>query len=216
MAKSIAFGSFQFRTKKSATEESRRRINKYEAGEKLNEEDELFFSSLFTLHSEYIEKIGSGIDHIKVEKDFHNNRCLYIHRSDGTKIECSWVHCIQPATQKQTVSMAFRRAVKDRVMEFKTYQLPKVKTCPILGITLTNENSHVSYLEPSFDDLLSDFFDKNALTVDTVKLTNPSPEDTDQRGILTDKNLAIIWNDFHAKNARLKLISAKANLRKQS
>jgi hypothetical protein len=214
MANPIVFGNFQFRTKKSATEEARRRINKYKVKEKLNDDDELFFSSLFTLHSEYIEKVGSGIDHIKVERDFHNNRCLYIHRTDGTKIDCSWVHCIQPASQKQTVSMAFRRAVKDRVMKFKNAQLPKVKVCQILGISLTHENSHVSYLKPSFDELLDDFLSENGLTIVTIKLTNPSPEDNDQRGILADKNIAIIWNEFHANKACLKLISAKANLRK--
>lgn len=126
MAKPIAFGTYQFRTKKSATEEARRRINKYEAGCRLNIEDEGFFAALFTLHSEYSEKRGTGIDHIKVERDFHGNLCLYIHRVDGSSIDCSWVHCIQPASQKTIVSMAFRRTVKDIVMAFKEAQL-KIK-----------------------------------------------------------------------------------------
>lgn len=56
MAKPIAFGDYQFRTKKSATEEARRRISNYEANDRLNAEDEMFFTSLFTLHSEFAEK----------------------------------------------------------------------------------------------------------------------------------------------------------------
>jgi hypothetical protein len=214
VAKPISFGSYQFRTKNSAIEEARRRINNYEAGDKLNEDDELFFASLFTLHSEYSKKKGVGIDNIKVERDFHNNRCLYIHRIDGTEEECSWGHCIKPATQKQIVSMAFRRAVKERVMEYKNVNLPKVKVCPVLGTHLTHDNSHVSYLDPSFDQLLNDFLSQNGLTIDSVKLTNPKPDDADQRGILSNNNLAILWNEFHAKHACLQLLSSKANLRK--
>ena len=60
MAKPVAFGTYQFKTQKSATEDARRRISQYEAGERLQLEDELFFTSLFTLHSEYAEKKGSG------------------------------------------------------------------------------------------------------------------------------------------------------------
>lgn len=182
MAKPIAFGNYQFRTKKSATEEARRRINQYEAGERLSTVDEEFFASLFTLHSEFLEKKGLGIDHIKVERDFHNNRCLYIHRIDGSSIDCSWVHCIQPASQKTVTSMAFRRSVKDIVMEYKEAQLKVVKECPELGTPLTYENSHVSYTTPSFESLLADFLNQEHIQIEAVGLTNPEPEDLDQRG----------------------------------
>ena len=212
-AKPIIFGDFQFRTKKSAEDEARRRINKYEENQKVNECDELFFSSLFTLHSEYQEKIGTGIDYITVQKSL-NNRCLYIHRTDGSKVDCSWKHCLHPASQKQIVSMAFRRAVKERVMDFKNDQLPNVKICPIIGIQLTHENSHVCYTEKTFDELLSDFLSKNHIAIESIKLTDPPSEDDDHRGILTDSKLAALWNDFHTENAQLKLISAKANLSK--
>ncbi|WP_318440556.1 DUF3223 domain-containing protein [Photobacterium leiognathi] len=214
MAKPISFGHFQFRTKKSATEEARRRINQYEAGDKLNPDDELFFSMLFTLHSEYEEKRGSGIDYIQVERDFHNNRCLYIHRTDGTRVDCSWVHCIQPASRKQVVSMAFRRAVKERIIEFKNSNLSEVMTCPELGILLSFDNSHVAYSEPSFDHLLSHFLSQNGLSYEDIELTNPKPIDTDQRGILSDSELAVRWDEFHRYNASLTLLSAEANLRR--
>lgn len=214
MAKPIAFGTYQFRTKESAKIEARQRINKYEAGEKLNPEDEHFFASLFTLHSEYTEKKGVGIDHIRVERDFNNNRCLYIHRADGSFIDCSWPHCIQPASQKTITSMAFRRAVKDIVMAFKDEQLKVVKECPILKTPLTFENSHVSYDYPSFDNLLNQFLLLEQLDIEGVLLTNPKPKDLDQRGILADDLLARAWCVYHRENANLKLISREANLRK--
>ncbi|SIT12468.1 DCL family protein [Neptunomonas antarctica] len=212
MAKPIAFGTYQFKTKKSATEEARNRINQYEAGERLRLEDENFFVSLFTLHSEYSEKKGAGIDYIAVERDFHNNRCLYIHRVDGTSIDCSWVHCIQPASQKTVVSMAFRRAVKETIMAYKSASLDKVDVCPVLGTKLTYENSHVSYLSPSFDDLLIGFLQQCHIDIESVALTNPKPVDTDQRGQVTDQKLLNDWCSFHQRKASLKLLSAEANL----
>ena len=41
MAKAIAFGDYQFRTKTGAKEEARRRIKQYEAGSRLSAEANL-------------------------------------------------------------------------------------------------------------------------------------------------------------------------------
>ena len=214
MAKPIIFGSYQFRTKKSAIEEARHRINQYEAGSRISPDDEHFFTSLFTLHSEHKEKKGTGIDHIKVERDFHNNRCLYIHRTDGTSIDCSWVHCIQPASQKRVVSMAFRRAAKEIITTFKEEQLNNVSVCPILGMSLTYENSHASYNYPQFELLLKNFLNQEDISFDSVQLLNPGVADLDQRGIIASIELADSWCIYHQKNAELQLLSAEANLRK--
>ena len=214
MGKPIVFGSYQFKTKKSATEEARRRINKYEAGASLCSDDELFFASLFTLHHEYELKKGAGIEHIQVEQDFHHNRCLYIHRIDGSKIDCSWVKCIQPASQKTIVAMAFRRTVKEIIIAFKDAQLKVVKVCPELGTTLTYKNSHVSYQSPSFDTLFNNFLKHHQLGFEAVGLTNPTPEDSDQRGMLSDQVLSDNWCQYHKKHANLRLLSEKANLRR--
>ena len=212
MAKPIAFGEYQFKTKKSATEEARSRINQYMAGSKLNASDEHFFRSLFTLHSEYEEKVGPGIDYITVELDFHRNRCLYIHRVDGSKVDCSWVHCIQPATKKTIISMAFRRAVKQIVMNFKEEQLPIVKSCPVFDTPLDYQNSHVAYSTPSFESLLDNFLTENQLDIESIPLLNPKPNDSDQRGILADEQLAKCWSGYHRANANINLMSQEANL----
>lgn len=214
MAKPIIFGSYHFKTITSAIEEARRRINQYEAGSRISSEDEHFFASLFTLHSEYEEKIGAGIDHIKVERDFHNKRCLYIHRIDGTNIDCSWPHCIQPASHKSVVSMAFRRAVKEIVTAFKKEKVSKGSICPILGTPLTYENSHASYSSPKFEILLNNFLNQEGLTFDSVQLINPEAKDLDQRGIIASVELANTWRAYHRENSELQLLSAEANLRK--
>jgi hypothetical protein len=214
VAKPIAFGHYQFRTKKSATEEARRRINNYEANDRLNANDEMFFTSLFSLHSEFAEKKGAGINYIKVQRDFHDNRCLYICRIDGSEIDCSWVHCIQPAPQKTVVSMAFRRAVKQIIIACKRAQIDNVVVCPILKTKLTFYNSHVSYLTPSFENMLNNFLNDREIDITSVALVNPKPDDEDQRGKVADHNLVEEWRSYHQDNATLQLLSTEANLRK--
>src|SRR5690606_36841600 len=120
----------------------------------------------------------------------------------------------QPASQKTVVSMAFRRAVKEIIMAYKSAALDKVDVCPVLGIKLTYENSHVSYLSPSFDDLLVGFLQQRQIDIESVALTNPKPVDTDQRGQITDRDLLKDWCSFHQRTANLQLLSAEANLRR--
>ena len=216
MAKPIVIGDIQFRTKTAAKAEIRRRIGQYEAGDILSVADQVFFEELFKLHDEYVEKVGVGIKHIQVERDFHRNRCLYIHRTDGSEIDISWVHCVQPASTKTVVSAAFRRAVKGRVMAFKSSQLSEGCRCPILNIPLDYENSHVAYTKNSFESLLDDFLGQAGVTFESIELINPSPDDSDQRGILKNPVIKEQWNQFYDSNARLTLMSAEANLRRKS
>ena len=215
MAKPIVIGDIQFRTQAAAKDEIRRRIGQYEAGDIVSVADQVFFEDLFKLHDEYSEKVGAGIKHIRIERDFHRNRCLYIHRADGSEIDISWVHCVQPASTKAVVSTAFRRAVKERVMAFKSNKLSEGCRCPILNIPLDYENSHVAYAEYSFDSLLDAFLNQADITFESIELINPNPDDSDQRGILKDPDLRAQWDRFHESNAKLTLMSAKANLRRQ-
>lgn len=209
MAKPIVIGDIQFRTKTAAKDEIRRRIGQYEAGDILSVADQIFFEELFKLHDEYSEKVGAGLKHIQVEMDLHGNRCLYIHRTDGAEIDISLVHCVQPASTKTVVSTAFRRAVKERVMAFKSNQLSGGCRCPILNILLEYANSHVAYTEYSFESLLDDFLSQTDVTFESIELINPKPDDSDQRGILKDLDVKAQWNRFHESNARLTLMSAE-------
>src|SRR5690625_4075144 len=215
MAKPIVIGDIQFRTKTAAKDEIRRRIAQYEAGGILSVADQVFFEELLKLHDEYYEKVGAVIKHSQVRREFHRNRCSYIHRTDGTKIDISWVHCVQPASTKTVVSTAFRRAVKERVMAFKLNQLSRGCRCPILNIPLEYANSHVAYTEYSFESLLDDFLNQTDVTFEFIELINPKPDDSDQRGILKDPGLKAQWGRFHESNARLTLMSAEANLRRK-
>ncbi|CAM4395165.1 DCL family protein [Pseudoalteromonas maricaloris] len=214
MAKPISFGPFRFSTKKACEEEARRRISSYSSGVIMTLEDKVFFESLFTLHSEYDEKVGCGIRDIEVGLDFHKNKCLFIIRKDNTKVSISWRHCVKPHTKKMVVSYAFRRAVKDTVIAFKNKAISNGATCPKLGINLTFYNSHVSYKPPSFDCILSNFLKEHGLSYDSVELIDPDSNDSDQRGKLANHVIMDSWQKYHNSKANFELLSVEGNLRK--
>ncbi len=214
MAKPISFGKFKFSTRKACEDDARRRINPYSPGSIMTLDDKAFFEALFTLHSEYDEKVGCGIKDIEVGLDFHRNRCLFIIRKDGSKVVISWRHCVKPYTKKMVVSYAFRRAVKNTVMAFKNEAISNGATCPKLAVNLTFDNSHVSYASISFDDMLTDFLAEKGLTYESVELTEPEYSDSDQRGKLADPVVMKSWQKYHQSRAKLELLSVEANLSK--
>lgn len=214
LAKPISFGKFKFGTRKACEDEARSRINSYSAGSLISASDKEFFEALFTLHSEYDEKVGCGIRDIEVGLDFHKNKCLSIIRNNDSKVVISWRHCVKPYTKKMVVSYSFRRAVKNAVMQFKSLAVFSGATCPILNIELTFDNSHVSYKGISFDELLSNFLEANKLSYEGIELSDPDANDLDQRGVLQDSLLTNNWQEYHKSNAELSLLSADANLRK--
>ena len=214
MAKPISFGQFKFGTRKACEEDARSRINSYSPGSIMTFDDQAFFMALFTLHSEYDEKVGCGIKNIEVGLDFHRNRCLFIIRKDDSKVVISWRHCVKPYTKKMVVSYAFRRVVKNTVMAFKNEYISNGAICPKLGINLTFDNSHVSYASISFDDMLTNFLAENGLTYELVELIDPEYSDTDQRGKLDSNVIIESWLKYHQSRAKFELLSIEANLSK--
>lgn len=215
MAKPVLIGEYQFKTKSAARDEVRRRISAYNFGDSVSDDDQYFFEKLFELHSEHSTKVGCGIESIQVERDFNNNKCLFITRIDGSKVDISWVHCLQPASKKNVISMAFRRAIKERIVAFKSKVLEVPTLCPVYGVALNFENSHVVYVDKSFESLLSDFISIVGTDFESIEIVDPKSTDKDHRGMLKDSEILSSWRAFHTDKAQLQLISAKANLRRK-
>ncbi|WP_170964645.1 hypothetical protein, partial [Vibrio sp. F13] len=86
--------------------------------------------------------------------------------------------------------------------------------CPKLGVNLTFDNSHVSYVSMSFDDMLTDFLAENSLTYESVELVDPEYSDSDQRGKLASHVVTESWQKYHQSRAEFELLSIEANLSK--
>ncbi|SFO20104.1 DCL family protein [Sphingomonas sp. OK281] len=68
----------------------------YSVGDRIDDEDTSHLTALLRRHDEEVEKVGSGIAHISVgpAPDYINERCFWITRTDGSRIDFSYQHCL--------------------------------------------------------------------------------------------------------------------------
>ncbi|KAJ4714881.1 DNA-directed RNA polymerase [Melia azedarach] len=74
------------------------------SGERLTpEHEEIVVKMLLPYHPKYEEKIGGGIDHIKVgnHPDFEGTRCLFIVQKGGELMDFSYWKCIKGLIKKK-------------------------------------------------------------------------------------------------------------------
>ncbi len=71
-------------------------LNRYSLGEKVSDSDSRDLAALLKRHDEMKEKIGCGIAHFEVEAapDAFSGRCFWIVRTDGSRVDFSFKHCL--------------------------------------------------------------------------------------------------------------------------
>lgn len=206
----IIIGDEAFPSKEAAKIRVRAMIGRYSFGEHLNADDMTFCLNLFQHHTEYTNKIGVGIRAIEVCRDEQGNRYLHLHRTDGTDIDISWVHCISPKKWETVVLEALRSSIKAQIQEAKESFLRLGVKCPFRGTQLSASNSHVDHSQPTFSQLVSEFLRCHSLQLSDIHLMEQPGNDF--RGLIADKTLRDAWERFHRDNAKLRLISNAANL----
>ena len=72
-------------------------LQRYSPGDRVNDEDATHLKALLRRHDEETDKVGSGISHITVgpAPDYFNQQCFWINRTDGTRIDFSYQHCLE-------------------------------------------------------------------------------------------------------------------------
>ena len=76
-------------------------LNRYEVGGRVSPEDAADLTALLERHSERADKIGNGIAGFEVntppdDVPQFSQRCFWVIRNDGTKIDFSISHCLLP------------------------------------------------------------------------------------------------------------------------
>lgn len=74
-----------------------RMLQSYPVGDRVSDEDALHLNALLRRHDEEVDKIGSGVSHFSVgpAPDYPDQRCFWITRTDGTKVDFSYKHCLE-------------------------------------------------------------------------------------------------------------------------
>ncbi|MEY9886680.1 hypothetical protein ABIA31_000306 [Catenulispora sp. MAP5-51] len=121
VAKPVIIGDVYFPRKGDAQQACRDLLYRYPPGSVIDDPpDEAFLHDLLELHQDAAGKRGVGIDHFEVRltEEFHQPG-FFIIRVDGTVTDFSFLRCLTPATHRDRVLTAMRRAVKDQVVAFK-------------------------------------------------------------------------------------------------
>jgi len=213
MAKSIKIGNKKFPSKKAAKDDVRNIIDRYDPDSDLLGNDLSFINDLLTNHPESEQKIGCGISRIYVRISPQNkkNKAFFLERNDGTSTDFSWIACIDGDNQRKEVFDAFRNAVACQIKNFKLHKLQTDQICPYTDEKLHKDNTHVDHQAPfTFKVLVENFLNNECMKFLDVAITEP--EDNQFTTYLTNKNFSRRWEQFHKKNAKLRLISKKGNL----
>jgi hypothetical protein len=96
VAKPFTIDTRSFRKKGEATPFFRAMLKRYQPGDRVSDADAADLAALLKCHTEYEDKVGSGIDHFCVMTNLYNTQSFEIVRADGTRDDFSYKHCITP------------------------------------------------------------------------------------------------------------------------
>ena len=94
--KSFIIDTRTFAKKQDANEFFREMLNRYRPGDRVSDSDALDLAALLAHHTEYVAKVGVGIDHFEVMNGLFGTQCFKIVRRDGSSDDFSYKHCITP------------------------------------------------------------------------------------------------------------------------
>lgn len=69
-------------------------LSRYRPGDRVSTADGAHLESLLSRHTEFASKLGVGIDHFEVMTADYGTRCFWIVRTDGSREDFSYVHCV--------------------------------------------------------------------------------------------------------------------------
>jgi len=163
------------------------------------------------------DKRGCGIKAIEVRQNlkFPKDNMFWLIREDGTEDDFSFNLCLSGVdkTPKQAFVEAARQEIFEQIARFKHAFFDATPDsawlCPISGVPITPDTSHVDHAPPhSFDNMILDFVDIFSIDLTAVQTVRAGGE---RKGFI-DRDLALAWQRYHAENAVLRVVDAQANM----
>lgn len=187
-------------------------LRRYKPGQQLDMFDQAFMTDLLLRHPSADEKIGCGVASISVERMGFNTQGFMLTRVDGTRIDFSYKQCIRPFTHASKIKFALRRAIVDQVLDVKEQVFPGpfvIAQCPVTGKPMEYHEAHVDHEPPlTFAALVEAWMAERGLTFDDI----PTHAPADGIGAAIPDAIAADWAEWRRCHARLRVISAYANL----
>jgi len=210
-----------FRTKDDLQKHvSKAVMPRYALGEALVGEDLELVLALLDRHPRRAEKLGPGVARVTVERAMYGARRFDVHRLDGGVADFSYLKCIRdddPVADRRSSGRAgLRSEIHDQVVEAKKAVFgsgrPDTRAvCPVRGVEITWTTAHVDHEPPlTFQALADEWLALRGLDAADVEVENDPERFNVAR--LKDRALAADFREFHRARARLRVVSAAANL----
>lgn len=204
----VWIGTQFFKTKKSLLEKLRKMLHEAPMGVELDEPHHSFLVELLKRHPEREKKAGVGIRAFRVTTSEYKNRCFEILRTDGSTTDFSFMKCVTEKSDWGEFMGALREAVGRQIWEAKEkiFLWDEEIKCPLSGEMITREMAHVDHIHPVTFEFLAEAF-AQVEKLDHQNLPMGPSVDGQAGRRLTDPGLEVRWQEFHEKNAKLRVIS---------
>ncbi|HLE05409.1 MAG TPA: DCL family protein [Anaerolineales bacterium] len=208
----IIIGKRPFQTKQAAQQAVRAVLWRYQPGDIVQNDDAAFLLDLLRLHPHAQQKLGAGVHSFQVEAQ-GRSRGFWLTRLDGSRTDFSYRACLAPPTREAQALAGLRWAVRPQVETFRESAFEKTATltCPVSGETLAPGNSHVDH-DPPFRNLVDAFLQDIGRELGSLLVLPTLDGETITE--LVEPDVIEAWQRFHAWHASLRIVSAKANLRR--
>lgn len=202
----------KFNSKKDAITFYRKILNSYRVNSELSNKDFKLVYSLLQNHPRAKEKIGCGVKKIIVGKGYIKHKCFYIIRKDGSKVDFSYLKCINGNSSDFTMfSKACRKAVEKDIIFFKRkyFRRNSKAKCQVTGKLISADTAHVDHIFPNtFYAIVKSFIEYNKIDISTIEYETKGI----QGAMFKDKNLETKFREYHRKVAKLRIVEDKVNL----
>lgn len=215
MRKPFKIGEIEFATKKDALTHYKTILNAYDFGEELTKNDFNDLMVLLEIHPRVKEKIGVGIDKVRIAKVQYNTKSFELVRIDGSTEFFSYTKRINaPKTTFTKFREACRQAIQDDLRSVKLDYFDKnskkgqVK-CQESNELAKYEELNVDHRQPNtFSVIVDRFIELNNLDIEKVEYIQVDGGPNE----LKDYRLKQDFRKYHQAKATLRIVKKDLNL----
>lgn len=215
MRKKIEIGEREFATKKDALNHFKTILNSYEFGMNLNKDDLKDILDLLETHPNVKEKIGVGIEYVRIAKAQYNTKSFELVRSDGSTEFFSYTKRINaPKTDFTKLREACRQAIQEDLRNVKLAYFDRFSKkgqvkCQESGDLAKYEELNVDHRQPNtFSVIVDRFVELNKLDLKKINYLQIDGGPNE----LADENLKEEFRQYHRDKANLRIVKKSLNL----
>ena len=215
MKKLIKIGDKAFATKKDALNHYKTILNSYNFGETLEKQDFHDILDLLETHPKAKEKVGVGIEKVRIAKLKYNTKSFELVRFDSSTEYFSYTKRINsPKSEFTKFSEACRQAIQDDLRKVKLAYFDKFSKkgrvkCQETGELLKYEDLSVDHRQPNtFSVIVDRFIELKHINLNEIKYIQIDGEPNQ----LDNTELVEEFRAYHKEKANLRIVKKNFNL----